>query len=198
MFALELAAAAFVLFVAGVIRDARSYGNAVLLGLALALGALGFAERLADTPGTPARLLVLALALLVAVGPFAVASYLVVNGVTMARREGMRLVNLLSLLAGIAIFAVIAVDLAAGRAGSVKLTLLTSVATLVFGCGGAGWPGDAAARGMRAAIVCLQAGGVAALVDGSCRLARRFADGLAGAGFEVLNEVQACAANCPG
>jgi uncharacterized SAM-binding protein YcdF (DUF218 family) len=133
VFALELAAAAFVLFLAGVIRDARSYSNAVFLGLALALGALGFAERLADTPGTPARLLILALALLVALGPFAVASYLVINGITMARREGMRPANLLSLLAGVAIFAVIALDLAAHWAGSVKLTLFTSVATLVFG-----------------------------------------------------------------
>jgi len=133
VFALDLAAAAFVLFVAGLIRDTRSYSNAVFLGLALALGALAFAERLDDTPGAPARLLLLALALLVAAGPFVVASYLVINGITMARREGMRPANLLSLLAGIAIFAVIAVDLVASRAGSVKLSLLTTVATLVFG-----------------------------------------------------------------
>jgi uncharacterized SAM-binding protein YcdF (DUF218 family) len=133
VFALGLAAAAFVLFVAGMIRDTRSYSNAVFLGLALALGALGFAERLADTPGTAARLLILALVLLVALGPFVVASYLVINGITMARREGIRPANLLSLLAGIAIFTVIALDLAADRVGSVKLTLFTAVATLVFG-----------------------------------------------------------------
>jgi hypothetical protein len=37
VFALELAVAAFVIFAAGVIRDPRSFGNAVFLGLALAL-----------------------------------------------------------------------------------------------------------------------------------------------------------------
>jgi len=133
VFALELAAAAFALFVAGMIRDTRSYSNAVFLGLALALGALGFAERLADTPGMLARLLILVLALLVAAGPLLVAGYLVINGITMARREGVRPATLLSLLAGIAIVAVIALDLVADRVGSVKLSLFTSVATLVFG-----------------------------------------------------------------
>ena len=40
-----------------------------------------------------------------------------------------------------------------------------------------------------ATLATLGAGGIAALVDGSCRLARRFADGLRAAGFEVLNDV---------
>ena len=132
MFVLELAAAALVLFVAGVIRDSRSFSNAVFLGLGLALGALGFAERLADIPGRPARLLILALLLLMILGPLLTAGYLVVNGITVTRREGVRPATLLSLLAGFAIFAVIALDVAADRAGSAKLTLLTAVTTLVF------------------------------------------------------------------
>ena len=47
------------------------------------------------------------------------------------------------------------------------------------------------ARGVEvwATLATLGASGVAALVDGSCRLARRFADGLAAAGYEVLNDV---------
>jgi uncharacterized SAM-binding protein YcdF (DUF218 family) len=133
VFALELAVAAFVLFVAGVIRDSRSFSNAVFLGLALALGALGFAERLADSGEQSARLLILALFLLVAFGPFVVAGYLVINGITVARLEGPRPANLLSLLAGIGIVTVIALDVAAERADSVKLTLFTSVTTLLFG-----------------------------------------------------------------
>ena len=133
MFALELAAAALVLFVAGVIRDTRSFSNAVFLGLGLALAALAFAERLADSPERPARLLLLALVLLVALGPFAVAVYLVLNGVTVARREGVRPATLLSLLAGLAIFTVIGLDVAAERAGSVKLSLFSAVTTLLFG-----------------------------------------------------------------
>jgi uncharacterized SAM-binding protein YcdF (DUF218 family) len=131
--ALELAAAAFVLFVAGVVRDTRSFGNAVFLGLALALGALGFAERLADSAGASARLLVLAMFALVALGPFIAAGYLVINGITVARLEGPRPANLLSLLAGIGIVTVIALDVAAERADSVKLSLFTSITTLLFG-----------------------------------------------------------------
>jgi uncharacterized SAM-binding protein YcdF (DUF218 family) len=133
VFALELAVAAFALFVAGVIRDARSFSNAVFLGLALALGALGLAERLADSGEQSARLLVLTLFLLVAIGPFVAAGYLVINGITVARLEGPRPANLLSLLAGIGIVTVIALDVAAERADSVKLSLLTSITTLLFG-----------------------------------------------------------------
>jgi uncharacterized SAM-binding protein YcdF (DUF218 family) len=133
VFVLELAAVVLVLFIVGVIRDSRSFSNAVFLGLGLALGALGFAERLADTPGRGARLLILALLLLMILGPLLTAGYLVLNGITVTRREGVRPATLLSLLAGLAIFAVIALDVAADRAGSVKLTLLTAVTTLVFG-----------------------------------------------------------------
>ncbi len=133
MFVLELAAVALAFFLVGVIRDSRSFSNAVFLGLGLALGALGFAERLADSPDRPARLLILALLLVMILGPLLTAGYLVVNGVTVARREGARPATLLSLLAGTAIFAVIGLDIAADRAGSVKLTLFTGVSTLVFG-----------------------------------------------------------------
>lgn len=50
MFALGLAVAALAAFVAGVIRDRRSFGNTVFLGLTLALAALGCAELLGDVP----------------------------------------------------------------------------------------------------------------------------------------------------
>ena len=133
MFALELAAAALVLFVVGVIHDTRSFSNAVFLGLGLALGALGSVERLADVPEQSARLLVLALVLLVVFGPFVAASYLVINGITMARREGLRPANLLPLMAGLGIFTVIGLDLAANRVGSVKLSLFSTVTVLMFG-----------------------------------------------------------------
>src|SRR6201993_4817484 len=107
VFAVELAVAALVLFAVGVIRDTRSFSNAVFLGLALAFGALGLAERLADSPERSARLLLLALALLVALGPFAAGAYLVLNGITVTRREGVRPATLLSLVAGLGIFTVI-------------------------------------------------------------------------------------------
>ena len=133
MFTLGLAALAFVAFLVSVVADSRSFRNAVFLGLALALGTLGLADRLADVPGRLGHLLLLGLVLLVALGPFLVACYLVGNGVTMARRESLRPSNLLPLVAGIGILAVIALNLVADRTGSVKLGLLATVTTLVFG-----------------------------------------------------------------
>ena len=55
------------------------------------------------------------------------------NGVTMVRRERLRPASLLPLAAGVGILAVIGLDLAAERTGSVKLGLLATVTTLVFG-----------------------------------------------------------------
>jgi uncharacterized SAM-binding protein YcdF (DUF218 family) len=133
VFALELAVVVFAVFLAGVAREARSFGNAVLLGLALALGALGVAERLVAAPPPAGRLLLVLLVLAVALGPFLVGCFLVANGVTMIRRERLRPANLLSLLAGAAVFLVIGLDVAAERTESAQLSLFATVATLVFG-----------------------------------------------------------------
>ena len=133
MYAFELALAALALFLAGLIRDIRSLSNAVFLGLALALGALSAAEYLVGRPGEHARLVVLALVLLLACGPFAAASYLVLNGITMLRKEGARPANLLPLLAGLAILTVVGLAVAAERVHSVKLSLFSADAVLVFG-----------------------------------------------------------------
>jgi uncharacterized SAM-binding protein YcdF (DUF218 family) len=130
---LGIAAVVFAAFLAGMLREPRSFGNAVLLGLALALGALGLVEHLAGAPGRPERLLLLALLLAVALGPFLLGCFLLANGVTMIRRESLRPANLLSLLAGAAIFVVIGLDIAAERAGDVKLSLFATVANLLFG-----------------------------------------------------------------
>ena len=110
MLAVYLAMLVFGVFVVGVWRDPRSFSNAVLLGLCLAfgaLGAVGAAHQLPGASGDLARVLVVALGLLVGLGPFLVASYLVLNGITMARRESIRPGNLLSLLAGLAMFALV-------------------------------------------------------------------------------------------
>jgi uncharacterized SAM-binding protein YcdF (DUF218 family) len=133
VFTLGVAAAVFVLFLAGVAREPRSFGNAVLLGLALALGALGLAQRLADEPGRPAHLVLLLLLLVVALGPFLIGCFLLANGVVMIWRESLRPANLLSLVAGAAIFVVIGLDVAAERVGDVKLSLFAVVANLLFG-----------------------------------------------------------------
>ena len=133
MFALGLAMAAFATFVVGVARDSRSISNAVFLGLALALGALGCAERLAGTHDRAAHLLLLALVLVAVAGPFFAALYLVGNGVTMVRKEGVRPTTVLPLLAGLAILAVIALEVAADRVGSPRLSLVTLVTVRLAG-----------------------------------------------------------------
>jgi uncharacterized SAM-binding protein YcdF (DUF218 family) len=131
-----LAALALILFVAGVLRDPRNFSNAVFLGLALALGALGAlstVHRLADTSGPAARLFALALGLLVALGPVLVASYLVLNGIAMARRASIRLSNLLSLLAGAGIFGLLTLMIATVLARSPDLTVFTVITVLLSG-----------------------------------------------------------------
>ncbi|MGH3171655.1 MAG: YdcF family protein [Trebonia sp.] len=133
MFVIWLAVAAFLLFLIGLVRDPRSFGNAVLLGLTLAFGALAVVEDLAQTPDRGARLLLLLVLLAVASGPFLVAGYLVLNGITLARKERFRPANLLPLAAGIGILAVIALTLTAERLGSVKVTLATGVTDLLSG-----------------------------------------------------------------
>ncbi len=133
MLPVYLAAPALILFVAGVLRDPRMFSNAVFLGLGLALGALGAAHRLADTSGPAARLVALALGLLVAFGPVLVASYLVLNGITMTRRESIRPANLLSLLAGIGIFGLLGLMIATLLAQSADLTVFSAITALLSG-----------------------------------------------------------------
>lgn len=133
MFLTGLAVAAFLLFAIGVIRDPRSYGNAVLLGLSLALSALAIVRHLEEDPARPYRLLLDLILLGMAAGPFLVGAFLVLNGITLLRRERLRAANLLSLAAGIAVFCVLALTLTAERLGSFKFTLVTGVADLLFG-----------------------------------------------------------------
>jgi uncharacterized SAM-binding protein YcdF (DUF218 family) len=131
--ALGLACVVFAVFVVRVAVEPRSFGNAVLLGLALALGALGFVEHLDGAPGRLAHLLRVLVLLGVALGPVVVGCVLLANGVTMIRRESLRPGHLLSLIAGATIFVVIGLDVAADRAGDVPLSLFATVATLLFG-----------------------------------------------------------------
>ena len=129
----EAAVAVLILFAAGVLRDRRSFANAVLLGLALALGALGAAQWLRQIPGPGGRLVLLAVFLLVAAGPFMIAVYLLGNSVTMIRREGARAHSLLPLLAGGGILAVIGLVLAVPLARSGQLALSAAIVMLLSG-----------------------------------------------------------------
>ena len=132
MFAFKAATVVLVLFAAGVLRDRRGFANAVLLGLGLALLALGTAERLARAHDAASRLVLLAMFVVVAVVPLLVAAYLVMNGVTMVRRESMRPANLLSLLVGLGILAVIGFRLGTPLSGSGELVLSATIIMLLF------------------------------------------------------------------
>jgi uncharacterized SAM-binding protein YcdF (DUF218 family) len=133
VFALWLALIVLVLLVIGVLRDRRSFSNAILLGFGLALLALGLADRLVDEPSHWAHWLLEFLVVLIAIGPFVVAGYLIQNGGVMARREGVRVKNLLSLLAGLGTLCVIALAIAALRAGSRELSVFSALTVVLFG-----------------------------------------------------------------
>jgi uncharacterized SAM-binding protein YcdF (DUF218 family) len=131
--AIKVAAVVLVLFVVGVLRDRRSFSNAVLLGLGLALAALGAAVQLVRADDREARLVLLALVLAVAAGPLVVAVYLIQNGVTMARRESLRPGNMLSLGAGLAVFAVIGLTVVAAQERVDELSVTSVITLLLFG-----------------------------------------------------------------
>jgi uncharacterized SAM-binding protein YcdF (DUF218 family) len=130
VFAIRLALIVLMLLVIGVLRDRRSFSNAILLGFGLSVLALGAADRLAHLP---AHWLLEFLVLLIAVGPFLVAGYFLQNGIVMARREGVRFTTMLSLLAGLGILGVIALTLAAMRVGSRELSVFSALAVVLFG-----------------------------------------------------------------
>ncbi len=114
MWIFYLAAGVFAVgFGAAVLRDRRRFRNAVLLGLSivcLALGLLGESSRLG--PEAFDRF-VFAVVVLPALAVLVLAGFLLVNGMTMIRREGLRLANLLSLLAGVACLVVVGLPLLA-------------------------------------------------------------------------------------
>ncbi|QWF85083.1 YdcF family protein [Amycolatopsis sp. CA-230715] len=102
-----VAAAVTLIFLYRVYREPRRLSNAVWLVVALGFAGMWLLARLRDSP-VPIDLVVavcMVLAFLLTLGlPFA----LIANGAVMWRREGHRLANLLSLLAGIALFALYA------------------------------------------------------------------------------------------
>ncbi|WP_331770046.1 YdcF family protein (plasmid) [Embleya sp. NBC_00888] len=133
MFAYGFAALFFVLFLVGVLRDRRRFGNAVYLGLALVALIVGLIGEMSRIPRPLVAVLTVLLLLAPAVGVLVLAGALVSNGVTMVRREGIRPANLLSLLTGLAIVAVIALLVTATVTRSRTLIVVTGTVVLVVG-----------------------------------------------------------------
>ncbi|MFD4532673.1 YdcF family protein [Kitasatospora sp. NPDC058397] len=133
MIAYVPAALFFLLFGIGVLRDRRQFSNAVLLGIAVSLLALALLTELRKAPTLVMELAAVAIILLPALGTAALVWFLIANGLTMTRKEGRRPANLLSLLVGLGILAVIALLLAALATRSPRLGVLAGTAVLVVG-----------------------------------------------------------------
>ncbi|MFD5083790.1 YdcF family protein [Kitasatospora sp. NPDC058201] len=133
MIAYTPAAFFFLLCGIGVLRDRRQFSNAVLLGLAMSFLALALIAELRKAPTLVAELAAVAIILVPATGTLALIGFLISNGLTMVRKEGWRLANLLSLLAGLGILAVIGLLVAALATHSVRLGIVAGTAVLVVG-----------------------------------------------------------------
>ncbi|MFE0640077.1 YdcF family protein [Streptomyces sp. NPDC058877] len=133
MFAFAVAAAFLLLFGIGVLRDRRRFGNAVYLGLAVTFLGIGLLARIDETRPGLAETVMVALLLVLGIGPVVLAGLLCANGVKMVRKEGRRPANLLALLAGLGMFGVMALTVVTAVTGSPVLGLLTSTTLLVLG-----------------------------------------------------------------
>ncbi|MFF3316603.1 YdcF family protein [Streptomyces sp. NPDC003035] len=133
MIAFAVAIAFLALFGAGVLRDRRRFGNAVYLGLAVTFLGLGLLAEI-DTapPGVAASAMVVVL-LVLGLGPVVLAGLLCANGVQMVRKEGRSPANLLSLLAGLGMFGVMGLMVAALVTHSWTLGLIVGTLLLVLG-----------------------------------------------------------------
>ena len=105
----------FVVFLVSFLRDRRRFRNGIYLFFTLAFLALTLIFLLASVSGVAAAVVVFATLALIPLSILALAVFLICNGITMIRREGRRLANLLSLLTGVGIVAFIAFNVALSR-----------------------------------------------------------------------------------
>ncbi|MFF9479287.1 YdcF family protein [Streptomyces sp. NPDC014733] len=131
----------FALFGLSVRKDRRRFRNAVLLGLALLSFSGWLLGRASRLPPVAAETVYLLAFLAPTAGVVALGGFLLANGVTMARKEGLRPANLLSGLLGVAVFGLIVLLLSVGRlAGSpafpvaVAVLLLAAYVSFLFLC----------------------------------------------------------------
>ncbi len=95
----------FLLFLYTWIRDRRVLRNGVYLVLTIMFAGLGVIFAIDSVYEPAAKVLVYGVLIAIPIAIFVLAIFLTVNGVTMWKREGHRPANMLSLLAGIGIFA---------------------------------------------------------------------------------------------
>ncbi|WP_194927368.1 YdcF family protein [Catenulispora pinisilvae] len=131
LFAYLLAALFALLFVDAVMRDPRGFRNAVFLGLTLSFLGLGLLVGVSRSSGDGRVLAVVAVGLLPTVGLMALVTFLILNGLTMLRKEGRTVTNLLSLACGVGIVGLVLFLVAAVVARRQVLIGLAAAAVLV-------------------------------------------------------------------
>ncbi|MET0135232.1 MAG: YdcF family protein [Kibdelosporangium sp.] len=124
-----VALAAVLIFIYRVYREPRRLGNAVWLGVAVVFTGLWLLTRLSGTLWQTVVVVAAAVvvALIVLVLPWA----LIANGVVMWRREGRRLANLLSLLAGLAMVGLFVLTVLAVRFSGSRWLITTAMALVL-------------------------------------------------------------------
>ncbi|MEV4936391.1 YdcF family protein [Streptomyces zaomyceticus] len=132
-FAFALAAVFLLFFGFGVRRDRRRFGNAVHLGLAVTFLGIGLIAGIDEAPPGVAESVMLVVLLGLGLGPVVLAGLLTANGVKMVRKEGRSPANLLSLLAGLGMFGMMILAVAAAVTGSWALNILVVTTLFLLG-----------------------------------------------------------------
>ena len=128
-----IAAVWLVFFLVSFARDRRRLRLGFYLLMALIFVGFGLMLMLASVSRDAANIVAFGLVLLIPVFIFALAIFLISNGVTMLRREGRRPANLLSLLTGLALIGLIVFDIATVQTRLVPLELVGTTITAIFG-----------------------------------------------------------------
>ncbi|AYV29563.1 hypothetical protein EES41_22885 [Streptomyces sp. ADI95-16] len=141
MIAFVPAALFLFLFCVSARADRRRFQNAVLLGLTLMFASVGVLLLLPGLPSPLDTIAMLLVFLVPSLGILALGAFLIGNGLTMVRKEGGSPANLLSLAAGVGIFALIALVVIVPDRGSrlvdslvVCLVLLAGYVSFLFVC----------------------------------------------------------------
>ncbi|WP_406059649.1 YdcF family protein [Streptomyces sp. NBC_01077] len=132
-YAFAVATVFLLFFGLGVRRDRRRFGNAVHLGLAVTFLGIGLLAGIEDAPPGVAETVMICGLLVLGLGPVVLAGLLTANGVKMVRKEGRRPANLLALLAGLGMFGVMVLAVAAAATDSWALQTLVVTLLLILG-----------------------------------------------------------------
>ncbi|WP_405739606.1 YdcF family protein [Streptomyces sp. NBC_01525] len=131
----------FALLCLGVRKDRRRFRNAVLLGLTLLSLSGWLLGKASHLPPGAAIAVYLLVFLVPAVGVVVLGGFLIANGITMARKEGLRPANLLSGLLGVAVFGLLVLLVSLGHLqGSpafpvgIAVLLLSAYVSFLFLC----------------------------------------------------------------